>query len=60
MTNSASDLQRSTKRERNPFRTATIFTAIVVGAVEVVGYFRWAMFAGSYGGGGVKLQGGIT
>lgn len=41
-------------------RTIMHFTMIVVGGVEVVGYCLWAVFAGSFGGGGVKLQGGIT
>lgn len=48
------------QRARSPIRAVTLFTAIVIGGVEVVGYCLWALFVGSFGGGGVKLQGGIT
>ena len=41
-------------------RKIALSTAIVLGVLEVVGFGCWAVFASAFGGGGVKLWGGIT
>ena len=53
-------MSESPERTRNPIRAVTLFTAAVVGGVEVVGYSLWALFVSTFGGGSVKLSGGIT
>ena len=48
------------KRSPNADRVALLAKACLLGGAEVGGYSLWAKFAGSFGGSGVKLQGGVT